>query len=139
MSIYKLVERLNHLGQAIADPTRVRILAALLRAELCVCELVDALEVSQSTLSSHLQVLRQTGMVSTRKDGRWIYYCLDKRKSKLMGAIFSLVEKDIGSNPRLRRDAQRIEKRLAIRENGRCTLGFSELEESEVLSHARAS
>ena len=133
------MEELNHLGQAIADPTRVRILAALLRAELCVCELVDALEVSQSTLSSHLQVLRQTGMVITRKEGRWIYYSLGKRKAALMDAIFSLAEKDIGSDPRLIRDAQRIEGRLAIRENGRCTVGFSELEKSEVLSHARTS
>ena len=51
------------LGQAIVDPTRVRIIAALRRGELCVCELVDALEISQSTLSGHLQVLRQTGLV----------------------------------------------------------------------------
>jgi ArsR family transcriptional regulator len=139
MTIYKLVEKLNQLGQAIADPTRVRILTALLCSELCVCELVDALEVSQSTLSSHLQVLRQIGMVITRKEGRWVYYSLDKRKAALVDAIFSLVERDIGSNPRLIRDAQRIEGRLAIRENGRCTLGFSELEKSEVLSHARTS
>jgi DNA-binding transcriptional ArsR family regulator len=68
------VQELKHLGQAIADPTRV--LAALLRAEICVCELVDALEVGQSTLSSHLPVLRQTAMVITRKEGRWVYYSL---------------------------------------------------------------
>lgn len=139
MAIYRLVEKLNKLGQAIADPTRVRILAALLRTELCVCELVDALEVSQSTLSSHLQVLRQIGMVITRKEGRWIYYSLEKQKAALMEAIFSLVEKEIRSDRRLICDAQRIEGRLAIRENGRCTLGFSELERSEVLSNARMS
>ena len=139
MAIYQLVEELNHLGQAIADPTRVRILAGLLRSELCVCELVDALEVTQSTLSSHLQVLRESGIVGTRKEGRWIYYSLDKRKAALVDAIFSLVEKEIGRDPRLIRDARRIEGRLAIRQNGRCTLGFSELEKSELLSHARPS
>ena len=139
MAIYIVVEQLNQLGQAIADPTRVRILAALLRSDLCVCELVDALEVSQSTLSSHLQVLRQTGMVITRKEGRWIYYSLDKRKAALMEAIFSLVHKDIRNDPRLIRDTQRIKGRLAIRENGRCSLGFGELEKSELLSHARMS
>ena len=139
MAIYNLVEELNHLGQAIADPTRVRILAALLHSELCVCELVDALEVSQSTLSSHLQVLRQTGMVSTRKEGRWIYYSLDKRKGTLIDAIFSLIQMDIAEDRRLVRDAQRIERRLAIRENGRCILGFSELEKSQVWNHAQIS
>lgn len=133
------MDELNQLGQAIADPTRVRILAALLRSELCVCELVDALETSQSTLSSHLQVLRQIGMVRTRKEGRWIYYSLEKRKAALMNAIFSLLQKDIGRDPGLVRDARRIDRRLAMREDGRCTLGFKELEKSEASSYARSS
>jgi len=118
-------------GQAIADPTRVRIIAALRRGELCVCELVDALEISQSTLSGHLQVLRQTGLVITRKEGRWIYYSLTDQKSGLIEAIFSHLKPDADADPRLRRDSGRIERRLAIRENGRCVLGFTELEKHE--------
>ena len=133
------MQEFNNLGQAIADPTRVRILSALLRAELCVRELVDALEVSQSTLSSHLQVLRQIGMVSTRKEGRWVYYSLEKRKAALMNALFSLIQKDVGPDPGLVRDAQRIDRRLAMREDGCCILGFKELEKSEVSSYARSS
>ena len=121
------MRELTSLGQAIADPTRVRILAALRRGELCVCELVDALEISQSTLSGHLQVLRETGAVATRKDGRWIYYSLDDRQAALIEAIFSHVQPRIDSDPRLRRDSKRIAQRLAIRENGRCVLGFTEL------------
>jgi ArsR family transcriptional regulator, arsenate/arsenite/antimonite-responsive transcriptional repressor len=117
-------------GQAIADPTRVRIIAALRRGELCVCELVDALEISQSTLSGHLQVLRQTGLVITRKDGRWIYYSLTDRKTALIEALFFHIQPD-RVDPRLRRDSKRIERRLAIRENGRCVLGFTELEKHE--------
>jgi ArsR family transcriptional regulator, arsenate/arsenite/antimonite-responsive transcriptional repressor len=113
------------LGQAIVDPTRVRIIAALRHGELCVCELVDALEISQSTLSSHLQVLRQTGLAITRKDGRWIYYSLTDRKTALIEALFSHIQPDGGADPRLRRDSRRIERRLAIRENGRCVLGFT--------------
>jgi ArsR family transcriptional regulator len=122
------VRDLNLIGQAIADPTRVRIIAALRRGELCVCELVDALEISQSTLSSHLQVLRQTGVVSTRKEGRWIYYSLTDQKRGLIEAIFSHIQRQVEVDPRLRRDSQRIARRLAIRENGRCILGFAELE-----------
>ncbi len=119
------------LGQAIVDPTRVRIIAALRRWELCVCELVDALEISQSTLSGHLQVLRQTGLVVTRKEGRWIYYSLSDRKTALIEAIFFHAKPDSDTDPRLRRDTRRIERRLAIRENGRCILGFTELEEHQ--------
>jgi ArsR family transcriptional regulator len=119
------------LGQAIVDPTRVRIVTALRRGELCVCELVDALEISQSTLSGHLQVLRQTGLVVTRKAGRWIYYALSDRKTALIEAIFFHLQPDSDTDPRLRRDTRRIERRLAIRENGRCVLGFTELEKHQ--------
>jgi DNA-binding MarR family transcriptional regulator len=83
-----------------------------------VCELVDALEISQSTLSGHLQVLRQTGLVITRKEGRWIYYSLTDQKSGLIEAIFSHLKPDADADPRLRRDSKRIERRVAIRENG---------------------
>ena len=120
-------------GQAIVDPTRVRIIASLRRGELCVCELVDALEINQSTLSGHLQVLRQTGLVTTRKEGRWIYYSLTDRKIALIEALFSNIQPDGGTDPRLRRDSRRIERRLAIRKDGRCVLGFTELEKHQPL------
>src|ERR1700732_2718859 len=87
-------------GQAIVDPTRVRIIASLRRGELCVCELVDALEINQSTLSGHLQVLRQTGLVTTRKEGRWIYYSLADRKTALIEALFSPIHLVDGADPR---------------------------------------
>jgi ArsR family transcriptional regulator len=118
-------------GQAIVDPTRVRIIAALRRGELCVCELVDALEINQSTLSGHLQVLRQTGLVTTRKEGRWIYYSLTDQKTALIEALFSNMQPDGGTDPLLRRDSRRIERRLAIRKDGRCVLGFTELEKHQ--------
>jgi ArsR family transcriptional regulator, arsenate/arsenite/antimonite-responsive transcriptional repressor len=118
---------LTSLGQALVDPTRVRILAALRHGELCVCELVDAMEVSQSTLSGHLQVLRQTNLVQTRKESRWIYYCLSPRFADLIEAIFGCLEPNSPSDPRLCRDAKRIARRLILRENGRCVLGFRAL------------
>jgi ArsR family transcriptional regulator len=129
----KRMRELIFLGQAIVDPTRVRIIAALRQGELCVCELVDALEISQSTLSTHLQVLRQTGMVTTRKEGRWIYYSLTDRKAELFDALFSHIQPD--ADPRLRRDSERIARRVAIRENGRCVRGFMELEKPQAALH----
>jgi ArsR family transcriptional regulator len=123
------VRELISLGQAIVDPTRVRIITALRQGELCVCELVDALEISQSTLSTHLQVLRQTDMVTTRKEGRWIYYSLTDQKADLFDALFSRVQWDV--DPRLRRDSGRIARRLAMRENSRCVRGFMELEKPQ--------
>jgi ArsR family transcriptional regulator, arsenate/arsenite/antimonite-responsive transcriptional repressor len=119
---------LTALGQALVDPTRVRLLAALRHGELCVCELVDALEISQSTLSGHLQVLRQTDLVTTRKEGRWIYYALNPRFAAPLEAIFGHLQPVGPTDPRLCRDAERITRRLALRQNGRCVLGFTALQ-----------
>ncbi len=62
--------------KALADETRLRILALLLEGELCVCEIMAALELPQSTVSRHLAYLRNSGWVQGRRQGGWIYYCL---------------------------------------------------------------
>jgi DNA-binding transcriptional ArsR family regulator len=64
-------------GKAIADETRQRIMRLLCCRELCVSDLVAKLGgVSQPTVSHHLQILRQSGLVDTRRDGKQIYYTL---------------------------------------------------------------
>ncbi len=55
-------------AKALADPTRLRVIAALRQRELCVCELCDALEATQSTLSTHLTLLRDAAITRTRRD-----------------------------------------------------------------------
>lgn len=62
------------LFHALSDPTRVRVLEMLRDGERCVCDLQDDLEAAQSRLSFHLKVLRDAGLVSDRKEGRWSYY-----------------------------------------------------------------
>jgi ArsR family transcriptional regulator len=113
-------------AKVLADPTRVRVVALLRYGELCVCELVDALGISQSSLSSHLQICRQAGVLITRKESRWIYYSLSTRYSQLIKRIFS--ELRLGSDEQLRQDASRLKKRLRLREGGRCIVGFGQLE-----------
>ena len=61
---------------ALSDATRLRILDLLRGGERCVCELQDALDAGQSLLSFHLKTLRDAGLVTYRKDGRWAYYGL---------------------------------------------------------------
>lgn len=62
--------------KAAADPCRLRILKLLKVGELCVCEIVTALDRRQSSTSHHLSVLREAGLVRERKDGKWSYYRL---------------------------------------------------------------
>ncbi|NJD11607.1 MAG: helix-turn-helix transcriptional regulator [Gemmatimonadetes bacterium] len=61
---------------ALSDPTRVRVLELLSDGEHCVCDLQEALTAAQSRLSFHLRVLREAGIVSDRKEGRWVHYSL---------------------------------------------------------------
>jgi ArsR family transcriptional regulator len=64
------------LFHALADPTRLRIAQSLRHGERCVCDLVEAVDAAQSRLSFHLKVLKDAGLVTDRRDGRWIYYAL---------------------------------------------------------------
>ena len=65
------------LFHALSDETRLAILERLRRGERCVCELTDALEAAQSRLSFHLRVLKEAGLVTDRREGRWMYYTLN--------------------------------------------------------------
>ena len=113
-------------AKALADPTRVRILAALRGRELCVCELCDALAVSQSTLSTHLQVIRDAGLVRTRKQGKWIYYAPAPEWEPLTEAIFTFFDGKLQADRRFQRDAAKIRQRLAERDGGECCRGFEQ-------------
>lgn len=65
------------LFHALSDPTRLSIVHRLRFGERCVCDLSDALDAAQSRLSFHLKVLKDAGIVSDRREGRWSYYTLN--------------------------------------------------------------
>jgi ArsR family transcriptional regulator len=105
----------------------------LRNGELCVCELADALDISQSSLSSHLQICRQVGVLTTRKESRWIYYSLSTRYAPLIERIFSELQ-TVRRDEQLHRDARRLKKRLQMREGGRCVVGFGQLRRERELA-----
>ncbi len=65
--------------KALGDPTRVRALVSLAGGELCVCQVIELLGLSPATVSKHMTVLLQAGLIERRKDGRWHYYRLAGR------------------------------------------------------------
>jgi ArsR family transcriptional regulator len=71
------LSRAARLFHALSDETRLAVLEMLQQRERCVCELQDELEAAQSRLSFHLRVLKEAGLVSDRKDGRWVHYSLN--------------------------------------------------------------
>ena len=112
-------------AKALADSTRLRVVAALRHRELCVCELCDALEATQSTLSTHLTLLRDAGVTRTRKQGKWIYYRLSDEAAPLIETFLSHFA-DARRDKRIRRDTDRLRWRLKLRENGCCNVGFTQ-------------
>src|SRR5882762_4754517 len=64
--------------QALSDETRVEIVEMLPHKERCVCELEQVLKVAQSRLSFHLKVLKDAGLIGDRRDGRWVFYGLER-------------------------------------------------------------
>ena len=65
------------LFHALSDEIRVEVVVLLLGGERCVCDLMDELEMAQSRLSWHLKTLTDAGIISGRREGRWVYYSLN--------------------------------------------------------------
>lgn len=68
--------------KALGDETRIRAVLALRDHELCVCQIVELLELAPSTVSKHLQILKEAGLVASRKKGRWVYYRLSESDAR---------------------------------------------------------
>jgi ArsR family transcriptional regulator, arsenate/arsenite/antimonite-responsive transcriptional repressor len=88
--------------QAVAEETRFRLVRMLADGERCVCELQDALGAAQSRLSFHLKKLKDAGIVSDRRDGRWVYYALVPEALEEMRAFLGEVKPREGWLPVLR-------------------------------------
>jgi ArsR family transcriptional regulator len=83
------ISRSARLFHALSDETRLSIIQRLRHGERCVCDLTDALDAAQSRLSFHLKVLKDAGLVTDRRDGRWMYYTLNP---ETLGEVADMVE-----------------------------------------------
>jgi DNA-binding transcriptional ArsR family regulator len=102
-----------NITRALADETRVRTLLALREGELCVCQITELFGLAPSTMSKHLSILLQAGLVDSRKSGRWIYYRLPG--GNVPGAsrkAVKWVEASLRRDPRVVQDAQMIKRIL---------------------------
>jgi len=76
------------LYKALGDETRQRILSLLFSREMCVCELIVALNMTQPTTSHHLRILEEANLVHSRKEGKWVYYSV--ADPELMGRLIDI-------------------------------------------------
>ncbi len=97
------------IGLALSDTTRVRLLFALRGGELCVCQLIELVGLSPSTVSKHLSILRDAGMVESRKEGRWVHYRLAERPGfPVVGRRAPPLFQALERAPEMRADVRRL-------------------------------
>ena len=82
-------EKKSKVFKALADKTRLRILGLLRVREMCVCEVMVALDLTQPTASHHLGILENVGLVKDRKEGKWVFYSL--AEPRLVETMYRLV------------------------------------------------
>ena len=113
-----------NITKALADENRVRILAALKGRELCVCQIIDLLQLAPSTVSKHLSILRQARLLAVRKKGRWAYYRLNEiNPPAAVAEALDWVIDAVGSEPVVKEDARRLRQILSVPLEARCSEG----------------
>jgi ArsR family transcriptional regulator len=116
----------GRLLRTLGNERRLRIVGALLRADLCVCELVDTLRRPQYEVSRDLAALRNLGLVEDRREGAWVYYSIppEVRADEFRGGLLQLLEAHLPADGDVRFDLACLERRLALRAGERCVVGF---------------
>ena len=104
------VDELEHLFKALADKTRLRILALLGNNEVCVCHIHDSLGVPQPTVSRHLAYLRKSGLVAARRDGVWMHYQVSRSLSPVVQAIVAAAVAALQQLPATTQDRKQFQR-----------------------------
>ncbi|MEW6663552.1 MAG: ArsR/SmtB family transcription factor [Bacillota bacterium] len=95
------MKKLAEFFRALSDETRLKILHMLSSQEMCVCEIIDRLQMSQPAVSHHLKILRQAGLVNDNRDGKWIYYSINAPMLEMYFASFTNVFNPVQENLRI--------------------------------------
>jgi ArsR family transcriptional regulator, arsenate/arsenite/antimonite-responsive transcriptional repressor len=101
--------------KALSDENRVRLLLALQKQELCLCQLIEFVKLAPSTVSKHMSILRAAHLVDARKDGRWMYYRLAGDKSSpIVQNVIEWVRESLADDPQIIGDAKRLQQILKM-------------------------
>jgi ArsR family transcriptional regulator len=99
---------LADLFAALADPTRLRLLNLMDGREVCVCYFVEILKQSQPKISRHLAYLRNAGIVSARRDGKWMHYRIERPREERVSAILDVTLASLKSDREMQTDLARL-------------------------------
>ncbi|MBM4169091.1 MAG: winged helix-turn-helix transcriptional regulator [Ignavibacteria bacterium] len=102
---------LANVFKALSDANRVRIVKMLGERELCLCEVREVLGLSNSTVSKHLTILRDAGLLLDSKEGRWVNFRLNKKsEERLIRSVLALVNTSFDDDPTIRNDSKKLRR-----------------------------
>lgn len=110
------MRQLTKVFKALSDETKLRILKILQeRNEICVCEIMQALNISQSRASRNLGILKNAGFITDRRDGLWVFYSINKEKiNEYHIAINELVKDWLNDEEIVQEDRKRLKKAIKL-------------------------
>lgn len=115
------MQTLAELFKSLADATRLRLLVLLQGGnEYCVCDLMNALDMPQSTVSRHLAYLKKNEWLQDRRGGVWMYYSLKKDMDAFLQAQHALLVDHLVNSPVCKDDRQRLEEYLLTKDASTC-------------------
>ena len=105
----KKLKDLTKVLKALSDDSRIRIIFLLKeKKDLCVCELRELIGLSQPTISSHLKILENAGLITYRKDGRWVDYRLNADLDEDISKLLDHISLILGSTKEIKEDYKRV-------------------------------
>ncbi len=99
-----------NITKALSDENRIRALMMLTDGELCVCQIIEMMGLAPSTVSKHMSILKHSGLVETRKEGRWIYYRLADSNKSAAFEINQWLDKHLRKDSIIIKDKKRLKK-----------------------------
>ena len=118
-----MLRELERTFKAAGDPTRTRILKLLEHGPLCVCQVQAVLGLAPSTVSKHLTLLKAAGLVTDRRDGRWIHYALaEDERNPHARAVLAMLRGPLDREPRIVEDRRRLHRVKAVPVETLCAL-----------------
>ncbi len=105
------MKKILSITKAMSDENRLRALAALQNGELCVCRIIEMLQLAPSTVSKHMSILKQAGLVETRRAGKWTYYRpADKTEGPAEAEIIAWLMRQLKDEPKVVADFVRLKE-----------------------------
>lgn len=99
---------------ALADELRLRLIALLQEGELCVCEIMRALQMGQSKISFHMGILKEAGIVKDRPDSKWVHYSLNG-EDEFCSRFLAWILEELNRSPQTQKDRQALREILIIK------------------------